>query len=130
VIAGAFKTHTVVDGEVSDWWRRSARYWLRLADVRSRYTGLPYGDQALFLRRESFDKLGGFREIPLMEDLELSMRLAKLGRVRIVPANVRVSGRRFLQHPLRDTVLINLFPLLFRGGVSPQRLARLYRDIR
>jgi hypothetical protein len=130
VVAGAFRTHTVVDRELRGWWQRSAPYWLRLADLRSRYSGLPYGDQALFVRRASFQRLGGFREIPLMEDLEFSTRLARLGVVQTVPANVRVSGRRFLSHPIRDTVLVNVFPLLFRSGVSPETLARFYRNVR
>lgn len=130
VVAGAFKTHTVADGLPSHWWQRSARYWLRLADLRSRYTRLPYGDQAIFVRRQAFEQLGGFREIPLMEDLELSTRLSRLGAIETVPATVRVSGRRFLEHPIRDTLLVNVFPTLFRSGVSPATLANLYRDIR
>ena len=130
VAAGAFRTHTVVDQVVSHWWQRCAHHWLRLADLRSRYTHLPYGDQAIFLKRRTFERLGGFRSIPLMEDLDLSLRLARVGRIRTVPVSVRVSGRRFLEHPLRDTLLVNVLPLLFRSGVSPERLASLYRDVR
>jgi rSAM/selenodomain-associated transferase 2 len=121
-VAGAFRTWHVADG-------RSAP-WLHLADLRSRYSGLPYGDQALFVRREAFWKAGGFPEQPLMEDLELSLRLRRLGPIAIVPASVRVSGRRFLAHPIRDTLLVNAFPLLYRLGVPPATLARLYRDVR
>ena len=65
-----------------------------------------------------------------MEDLELSRRLRRLGRIRIVPARVVVSGRRFLAHPLRDTFLVNVFPLLYRCGVSPARLRGWYEDVR
>jgi hypothetical protein len=123
VIAGAFHTwHVADDG------RRAP--WLHLADLRSRWSGLPYGDQALFVRREAFERAGGFPDQPLMEDLELSRRLRRLGRIAIVPASVRVSGRRFLAHPIRDTLLVNAFPLLYRLGVPPASLARLYRDIR
>lgn len=122
-VAGAFRTwHVSDDG-------RSAP-WLHLADLRSRYSGLPYGDQALFVRREAFWKAGGFPDQPLMEDLELSRRLRRLGGIAIVPASVRVSGRRFLAHPVRDTFLVNVFPLLYRLGVPPAALARLYRDVR
>ncbi len=123
VVAGAFRTwHVADDG------RRAP--WLHLADLRSRLSGLPYGDQALFVRREAFERVGGFPDQPLMEDLELSRRLRRLGRIAIVPASVRVSGRRFLAHPIRDTLLVNAFPLLYRLGVPPASLARLYRDIR
>ena len=122
-VAGAFRTWHVADGG-----RRTP--WLHLADLRSRYSGLPYGDQALFVRREAFWTAGGFPDQPLMEDLELSQRLRRLGRIAIVPASVRVSGRRFLAHPIRDTLLVNAFPLLYRLGVSAASLARFYRDVR
>jgi rSAM/selenodomain-associated transferase 2 len=123
VVAGAFRTwHVADDG------RRAP--WLHLADLRSRLSGLPYGDQALFLRQEVFERAGGFPDQPLMEDLELSRRLRRLGRIAIVPASVRVSGRRFLAHPIRDTLLVNAFPLLYRLGVPAERLARFYADVR
>jgi hypothetical protein len=65
-----------------------------------------------------------------MEDLELARRLSLCGKVRTANAEVVVSGRRFLKHPLVDTALVNLFPLLYRSGVSPEKLAALYRHIR
>lgn len=122
-VAGAFRTwHVADDG------RRAP--WLHLADLRSRYSGLPYGDQALFVRREAFWRAGGFPDQPLMEDLELSRRLRRLGRIVILKSSVRVSGRRFLAHPIRDTLFVNAFPLLYRLGVPAASLARLYRDVR
>ncbi|HLV19563.1 MAG TPA: TIGR04283 family arsenosugar biosynthesis glycosyltransferase [Polyangiaceae bacterium] len=124
VVAGAFRTWTVNDAD------GGRAPWLHLADVRSRYSKLPYGDQALFVRRAVFERLGGFPEIPLMEDLELSLRLWRLGEIRVAKACARVSGRRFLAHPLRDTFFVNVFPLLYRLGVPPARLARLYADVR
>lgn len=138
VVAGAFRTWTVVDehgtagrpngssGRRSGPWP----YLLHLADVRSRYTDLPYGDQAPFVPKEVFDALGGYPEIPLMEDLELSLRLRRAGKVRTVPASVRVSGRRFLERPVFYTFLVNVFPLLYRVGVSPETLASVYRHVR
>ncbi len=125
VIAGAFRTWTVSEG---------SRTWLapllHLADLRSRYTSLPYGDQALFVRAEVFRQLGGFPEQPLMEDLEFSRRLRRLGSVRTVPATVQVSGRRFLSRPLYYALLVNIFPLLYRLGMPPRVLATLYADPR
>jgi rSAM/selenodomain-associated transferase 2 len=121
VVAGAFRIRTRADG---------GRNWLgpllRLADLRSRLTRLPYGDQALFVRREAFERAGGFPDQPLMEDVELARRLRGLGRIRIVPAVVQVSGRRFLARPVRALLAMRLFPMLYRLGVSPERLARLY----
>jgi rSAM/selenodomain-associated transferase 2 len=118
VVAGAFRTWTV-DEDVSSW----VAPLLHLADLRSRYTRFPYGDQAIFVRAEAFRLVGGFPDQPILEDLELSRRLRQMGRVRVVPANVRVSGRRFLAQPLHSAVAANLIPLLYRLGVSPQLLA-------
>lgn len=125
VVAGAFRTWTVDD-------RPDARPapWLHLADLRSRYSRLPYGDQAIFVRRRAFEYVGGYPDQPLMEDLELSRRLRRVGRIQIVKAQVQVSGRRFLASPVTDTLLINTFPLLYRAGVSAQTLARMYRNFR
>ncbi len=125
VVAGAFRTWTVNEG---------SRTWLapllHLADLRSRYTTLPYGDQALFVRAEVFRQLGGFPKQPLMEDLELSRRLRRLGSVRTVPATVRVSGRRLLARPVYYPLLFNIFPLLYRLGIPARVLASLYEDPR
>jgi hypothetical protein len=99
---------------------------LRSADLRARVTRYPYGDQALFVRRTAFDQVGGFPAQPLFEDLELARRLWRVGRIRTVPACVRVSGRRFLRRPLRSLVAMHVFPTLYRLGVSPETLARLY----
>lgn len=125
VVAGAFRTWTVPD---------AGRSWLapllHLADLRSRYSGLPYGDQAIFVRAGAFHAAGGFPHQPLMEDLELSRRLRRLGRIRVVPASVRVSGRRFLARPVFYFLAVNLFPALYALGVSPATLRRLYGDPR
>lgn len=123
-VAGAFRTWTVPD--------RPTRLapLLHLADLRSRVTTLPYGDQAMFVRSEAFRSLGGFPDIPLMEDLALSRALRGLGRIRTVSARVEVSGRRFLSRPVFYTVAVNVFPTLYRVGVSPSLLARLYGAVR
>jgi rSAM/selenodomain-associated transferase 2 len=125
VVAGAFKTWTV-----DDVGRSRLGPLLHLADLRSRYTRLPYGDQALFVRAESFRAAGGFPAQPLMEDLELSRRLWKLGRIRTVEACVTVSGRRFLARPVFYFLAVNGFPLLYWLGVSPATLLRFYAHVR
>jgi GT2 family glycosyltransferase len=125
VVAGAFRTWTVADGRAS--WLAPL---LHLGDLRSRYSSLPYGDQAVFVRAGTFRQIGGFPDQPLMEDLELARRLRRVGRIRIVPARVRVSGRRFLARPLYYFLLVNFLPLLYALGVPAARLARLYGDPR
>lgn len=126
VVAGAFRTWTVADRPAG----RLPSALLHLADLRSRYTRLPYGDQALFVRREAFAAVGGFPGQALLEDLELSRRLRRVGRIRTVAACVRVSGRRFQARPLYYTLLANAIPILYRAGVSPARLARLWSSPR
>lgn len=125
VVAGAFRTWTVSDRGQS--WLSPL---LHLADLRSRYTRLPYGDQSVFVRRDVFERLGGFPEQPLMEDLEFARRLRSAGATRTVPARVRVSGRRFLARPLYYALLMNVFPLLYRLGVPPRVFAHLYGNRR
>lgn len=124
-VAGAFRTWTVPDAP-----GHPLAPLLHLADLRSRTTRLPYGDQALFVRAGVFERLGGFPEQPLMEDLEMSRRLRRAGLIRTVRARVRVSGRRFLARPVRTFVLMNAVPLLYAAGVPPERLARLYGNPR
>lgn len=121
VVAGAFRIRTVAD---------AGRNWLgpllRVADLRSHVTRHPYGDQAVFVRRSAFERVGGFPDQPLFEDLELARRLRRIGKLRTVPAYVRVSGRRFLTRPVRTVLAMNLFPTLYRLGMSAETLARLY----
>ena len=126
VVAGAFRTW-----HVAERWRGLARSALiHLADVRSRYTTMPYGDQAMFMPRDVFTRVGGFPEIPLMEDLAISRKLSRLGQIRIAHRSVRVSARRFEANPLYQAALINVMPLLYSLGVPPDVLARLYGNPR
>jgi rSAM/selenodomain-associated transferase 2 len=121
VVGGAFRVHTVADAGFN--WLGPL---LRVADVRSHVSTLPYGDQAVFVRRADFEAVGGFPDQPLMEDVELANRLWQRGRMVIVRASVQVSGRRFLARPLRSLLAMRLFPLLYRLGVPAEVLARFY----
>lgn len=123
VVAGAFRTWTVDERAPRRW------SWLRGNDVRARLGRTPYGDQAIFLRRATFDAVGGFPD-QFMEDVELARRLRRRGAMPVVAREVRVSGRRFLAHPVRSVVLCHLLPALYDLGVAPDRLARLWRAVR
>ena len=125
VVAGAFRTRTVNDASPS----RLERV-LPVADVRSHYTRLPYGDQALFVRRWAFEQVGGFPPQRLLEDLELSRRLWTCGKIAIANEHVEVSARRFMARPLYYTAVMNTFPVLYRLGVSSDRLASWYGNPR
>ena len=89
---------------------------------------MPYGDQAIFLRAETFWELGGFREIPIMEDFELIRQLQRRGQIEILSAPVVTSARRWLQRGVWQTTLINQAIVIgYLFGVSPTRLASWYR---
>jgi rSAM/selenodomain-associated transferase 2 len=102
-----------------------------LINQRTRLTRLPLGDQAQFVTRAAFEQLGGFRDWPILEDLDFAWRLRRHGRTVIVRQRVTTGARRFVELGVARTVAINwLIWLLFVLGVSPRRLARLYSQIR
>lgn len=99
------------------------------ANLRSGRTRVPYGDQAIFVRKSVFTELGGFLPVPIMEDLEFMTRLRNQGhRIRILAQSARTSARRQLHEGLVRCTLRNLcLRLLHHMGVAPQTLSRLYR---
>jgi uncharacterized protein len=100
----------------------------RLANLRSRWLQLPYGDQGLFLPARLFDRLGGFPEQPFMEDFVFIRRLRDHGRLLTLPQLVVTSGRRWQQLGIWRTTYINQLMIFgYYLGVAPQTLARLYR---
>lgn len=97
------------------------------ANLRTRLGRLPYGDQALFVRRELFEALGGYADVPFLEDVKLVQALRKVGPLAIMPQAVHTSGRRWLRHGvLATTVRNNMIMALYFCGVSPQTLQRWY----
>jgi rSAM/selenodomain-associated transferase 2 len=97
-------------------------------NLRSRLSGIATGDQAIFVRREVFERLGGYAEIPLMEDVELSARLRRLGRPACLRARVLVSARRWqARGALRTILLMWRLRLAYFLGADPARLAERYR---
>ena len=106
------------------------RLFLRIFDLRSRGLGLPYGDQGFGVRRNVFDALGGFPEIPLMEDVAFARACRRQGRICRLPLEIRTSARRFENRPLRTGLMFAAFPTLYRIGFRPETLARWYGTVR
>ncbi len=103
----------------------------RLVNLRTRFTGLPLGDQAQFVRRDAFEALRGFRDWPILEDLDFIRRLKRHGRIAIIRRPIVTSARRYVHGGILRTVANNwLIWCLFSLGVSPHRLAGRYRQIR
>ncbi len=100
-----------------------------MTDLRSRILKMPYGDQALFIRKALFESVGGFPDVPIAEDLYFVRRLSKKGTVRIVPAPVITSARRWQTLGVIRTSLINvLIATACNLGFSPKRFVSLYRN--
>ena len=94
---------------------------------RSRLTAVATGDQAIFVRRASFERLGGFAPIALMEDVELSKRLRRIARPYCLKSQVLVSARRWQQQGIVATILVMWWlRLLYIGGVAPEKLLQIY----
>ena len=99
-----------------------------LMNLRSRLTGIATGDQAMFVRREAFDAVGGFPLQPLMEDIELSRRLLRRSRPACLRARVTTSGRRWEQRGVwRTIVLMWRLRWAYWRGVPAEVLAEAYR---
>jgi GT2 family glycosyltransferase len=120
MVAGAFELR--MDSPVPEF-----RFIERLANWRSRYLKLPYGDQAIFLSTKLFHKLGGFPDIPIMEDFELVLRLKKQGNIVTLPVPVITSARRWQNFGILKTTAINqLVIAAYVMGIDPEVIARRY----
>lgn len=121
VAAGAFKLKIAAAGlkfRIVEW----------LVYCRSILSRMPYGDQALFLTAETFQAVGGFPDLPIMEDFEFVRRLRRKGRIRTVPQEATTSARRWQRVGVFKTTLVNRIIILgFRLGIDPERLAAWYR---
>jgi rSAM/selenodomain-associated transferase 2/rSAM/selenodomain-associated transferase 1 len=110
---------------------RGKRLLERTTNFRSRWTQMPYGDQGLFLRRALFEELGGFADMPLMEDYELVCRLRRCGRVVTLKSAILTSGRRWQRLGVLRATLINQFIITaYRLGYPIEKLADSYKRSR
>ncbi len=125
VVAGAFDIQIDSCCFKYRWISRSANY-------RSRLSGIAYGDQGIFMRKETFEAIGGYADIPLMEDIDLCRRLKSLGKIYFSELPIYPSARRFESQGafltvIRDGILAFSYAVL---GADPTWLARYYRDER
>jgi len=103
-----------------------------MANLRAYVTSLIYGDQGMFLRRDMFNRVGGFKDMKLMEDIEISRKLGRLGRIAFLKPAIKVSARRWINEgalytTLRDWSIAFLYTFC---KVSPEKLIRHYKDVR
>lgn len=120
-VLGAFRFETDIQTPAMQWIA-----WL--TNLRAGLLNLPYGDQGQFLRRRDFFRFGGFPDTPIAEDLYLVRKMARHGRISLVPSAAVTSGRRWrCLGPLRTTLINTIIAVGCLAGVPPQRLAPLYR---
>ena len=123
VIAGAFEL--TIGGAA-----KSLRLVEILVKMRSHFLSLPYGDQAIFLTKKVFTEIGGFSDLPIMEDFELVQRLKRQGKIAIAPAQVITSPRRWQKLGVLQTTIINQLIILgYYLGISPLTLRNFYRNM-
>ena len=100
-------------------------------NIRGKYLKVFYGDSGIFLTRADFEKINGFSEIPILEEMEFSKRLRRLGKTTLVTPHIHISSRRWETKGIVRTTVNNwLITLLYFLKFSPEQLAKLYRHIR
>ena len=120
VAGGAFRLRFDAPG----WALRVVELFVR---VRVAVLGLPYGDQAIFVRRSVLEAIGGLRPVPIMEDLDLVKAMKLHGRVLALPLVVTTSARRYLDHGIGRTLFRHALALLaWRAGLNRARVAAWY----
>lgn len=100
----------------------------KIANWRSRITKIPFGDQAIFIKKEIFEKIGGYEKIELMEDVALMRNLKREGlRIEILPQKVITSARKYEKNGIFYNVIRNwILLILYFLGTDPNKLARFY----
>ncbi len=121
VVGGAFCQAIDARGRLFRWLERGNAW-------RAGRRQVPYGDQGVFVRRNCFEAVGGFPEVPLMDDVMLARKLRRVGRLAVVRGPLQVDARRWRQRGLIRQTLLNWCLLVaWTCGVSPDRLAEFYR---
>ena len=100
-------------------------------NIRGKYLKVFYGDSGIFLTRADFEKIDGFPEIPILEEMEFSKRLRRLGKTTLVTPHIHISARRWETKGIVRTTINNwLITFLYFLKFSPEQLAKLYQHIR
>ncbi|WP_319574762.1 TIGR04283 family arsenosugar biosynthesis glycosyltransferase [uncultured Desulfobacter sp.] len=124
IVAGAFDL--VIDAP-----HPGFRLIEKTASLRSRITRIPFGDQAIFIKADCFQRLGGYKPIALMEDVDIMLRIRQRGhRIRFISNPVVTSARRWKKEGMIYTTIRNwILQLLFYTGVSPEKLKNYYHSL-
>jgi rSAM/selenodomain-associated transferase 2 len=128
VIGGAFRVHLAASAGAGRYVRAALGVTGRMIGARACVARAFPGDQAIFARAEAFRAVGGYPEIPLMEDVELSRRIRRAGKTVLLPLRVETSGRRWeAWGPLRTVLFMWRLRIGYLLGRTPSRCAEAYR---
>lgn len=120
VAGGAFTL--AIDSDLS-----SLKFISRVVELRSMISGIPYGDQGIFVKRDTFKKMNGYKNIPLLEDIEFGRRLIKEGKIEILKPKIITCARAWERYGVLRTTLRNwVYVTLFFMGYSPHKLYERY----
>ncbi len=124
VVGGAFTLD--IYSELS-----SLQFISRVVSLRSKISRIPYGDQGVFVKRDVYEKMNGYKDIPLMEDIEFGMRLKKEGKIHLLKTTIKTCARAWERDGVLRTTIRNwVYVTLFFMGYSPHKLyQRYYRKL-
>lgn len=107
------------------------RFVSKSSNWRAKFLGLFFGDQGIFVRKDIFYELGGFKEIEIMEDWDFAKRLEKKGKINLLDIKIGTSARRFKTGgQLKTLLLMHKLKILYILGVSPSKIYKMYREAR
>lgn len=110
---------------------RFMKFVAHSSNLRAKYLKLIFGDQGIFMRRDVFEKLGGFKDMELMEDWDFSKRIHGFGQMKMVDKKIGTSARRFQRGGQLKTLLkMHKIKVLYLIGLPPEKLNKIYRDVR
>lgn len=110
---------------------RFMKYVANSSNKRAKYLKLIFGDQGIFMRRHIYEKFGGYKDMELMEDWDLSRRIHKLGKMKVLENKIGTSARRFRNGgELRTLLLMHKIKILYMLGVPTEKLAKIYSGVR
>ncbi|MCP4580421.1 MAG: glycosyltransferase family 2 protein [candidate division Zixibacteria bacterium] len=130
LILGALVNDEIVGGGFR-WALKGSKWYYgsvtAMAHIKNKLRKNLFGDMGIFVRRNVFEKLNGYADVPFLEDVEFTARLKKVGKIRILDEKLHSSDRRLLEKgPLRSFIKNDLIKLAYGLGFSPGYLAKFY----
>jgi len=102
-----------------------------VSNMRASITNLAFGDQAIFLTKKVFNEIGGYKDMPLMEDYKLSEDLSALSyKITVIDSPITTSTRRYKNHTVKTMWQMQQYQKMYRRGVPVEEIAKMYKDVR